>query len=899
MPRAESAISDYASSSLFICELHLRWKTITPAAQAARLLLGRVAMLREPAVTPRVLIASSDEELRLRLRERLQGRGLIAVVAGDGPSIIDAINREQVDLVLLDADSLQPHACRVCRAIRRLNGGINLPILLFAEQQSEALIRRGFSAGANDVVWRPLTDSALAQRIRYLVRSADIVRQLATLVRASPDLVYRFVRRDQGFDVLEHEAVAVSAGRAQRNTEQFEQMMDLEAVAEVRESMHQALLTGRRQDVNFGVGPFPARRDYEMRLVAAGADEGLAFVRDVTARRRVEGLNTRLARALDQSSNSLLILNGETLVIEHANRSLVDSYGEQVTGRPVFDVLAPEHRAGLDEAIRQVSGAEGAEYAWSSVVCRSNGKRFPVDARIQAWHDEHGRILILNLQDATERTRQEARIRHLAYYDELTGLANRQFLREFLARAIARSTRDGRGVALLFLDLDRFKRINDTLGHAVGDLLLQHVAEQLKTCFRTEDLVSRIGMEDGATVARLGGDEFTIVLTDLRGREDAARVAERVIERLSVPVLLEGREVVVTPSIGIAVTPEAGLTPMALIKNADVAMYEAKKRGRNRYCFFEEGMADQTMARLDLEGALHRALQNHELRVFYQPQVRLDTGEIVGMEALMRWEHPQHGLIPPNHFIPLAEETGQIVPMGEWILRAAIKQAAVWRNAGMPVRVSVNVAVPQIEKGGFDFLVGSVLAEYGLPPGLLELELTETALVSEGEVVATLARLRQHGVCIAVDDFGTGYSSLAVLKRLPVDVVKIDRGFVIDADVNADDAAIVESIVSMAHTLGRDLVAEGVERATQADLLRRLRVQRAQGYLFYRPMPAADATRALATSQQQHADSALVAPSAPADATGSEQMLIETGPLRERRKPAARSAASAGAKRIR
>ena len=799
-----------------------------------------------------VLVATADDERRLRLRQVLRARGLVVQTAGDGPSVVDTLSRARVDLVLLDGEHMSPDACGVCREIRRLPGGANLPVLLFADVEDQRLIRRGFSAGATDVVWRPLGDAALVHRMRYLVRNSELLTQFAALVRASPDRVYRFRRRGEGFDVLAHEVLAQS-GSVTPEVEAMEARMSERIRDDVREHMHRALRTGRRQEISFAIDLGEAgetqggrgRREFEMRLVAGGPEEGLAFVRDITARRRVEGLNVRLARALDQSSNALVILDGETLRIQHANRSLVESHGGPVTDLSVFDLVPPEHRRALEDAIAQVRTGSGDECAWSSMLRRSDGKRFPVDARIQAWEDEYGRILILNLQDATERARHEARIRHLAYYDELTGLANRQFLREYLARAIARATRDARSVALLFLDLDRFKRINDTLGHAVGDKLLQHVAEQLKTCFRAEDLVSRIGMDDAATVARLGGDEFTIVLTDLHDRDDAARVAERVLERLSVPVVLEGREVVVTPSIGIAMTPEAGSTPTALIKNADVAMYEAKQRGRNRYCFFEEGMADQTMVRLDLEGALFRALGNDELRVFYQPQVRLDSGEIVGMEALLRWEHPRLGLIPPNDFIPLAEETGQIVAMGEWVLRAAIRQAAQWQHDGVAVRVSVNVAVPQIAKGGFDALVATLLQEHALPAALLELEVTETALISEGEVVATLARLRALGVCIAVDDFGTGYSSLAVLKRLPVDVVKIDRGFVTDADVNADDAAIVESIVSMAHTLGRDLVAEGVERTAQADLLRRLRVQRAQGFLFHRPMPAREATALL------------------------------------------------------
>ncbi len=820
-----------------------------PRAAAAP--AGRAA--RAAADVVHVLVATADDERRLRLRQVLRARGLVVLTAGDGPSVIETLQHTRVDLVLLDGECLPPDACRICRAIRRLPGGTDLPVLLFAEAEDKRLIRRGFGAGATDVVWRPLVDAALVHRMRYLVRNAELLTQLAALVRASPDQVFRFRRSNDGFDVLAHEALARSGG-AGPEIGLIQQLVSPRTVDEVREGMHRALQSGRRQEVSFasdhgdstskGATESRGRREYEMRLVAGGADEGLAFVRDVTARRRVEGLNVRLARALDQSSNALVILDGDTLRIQHANRSMVESFGGEVRDLLVFDLVPPEHRQALEDAIAQVR-AGGAEGAWSSVLRRMDGKQFPMDARIQAWEDEYGRILILNLQDATERARNEARIRHLAYYDELTGLANRQFLREYLARAIARATRDSRSVALLFLDLDRFKRINDTLGHTVGDKLLQHVAEQLKTCFRAEDLVSRIGMDDGATVARLGGDEFTIVLTDLHDREDAARVATRVIERLSIPVMLEGREVVVTPSIGIAVTPEAGNTPTALIKNADVAMYEAKQRGRNRYCFYEDGMADQTMVRLDLEEALLRALSHDELRVHYQPQVRLDTGEIVGMEALLRWEHPRLGLIPPNDFIPLAEETGQIVAIGEWVLRTAIRQAAAWRCDGVGVRVSVNVAVHQIARGGFDVLVAALLGEFALPAALLELEVTETALISEGEVVATLARLRALGVCIAVDDFGTVYSSLAVLKRLPVDVVKIDRGFVTDADVNADDAAIVESIVSMAHTLGRDLVAEGVERTAQADLLRRLRVQRAQGFLFHRPLPPAEASALL------------------------------------------------------
>jgi diguanylate cyclase (GGDEF)-like protein len=436
---------------------------------------------------------------------------------------------------------------------------------------------------------------------------------------------------------------------------------------------------------------------------------------------------------------------------------------------------------------------------------------------------------LLREQEA-ERAANEERIRHQAYHDALTGLPNRTSFAEHLDEAVRRARRTGWELAVMFLDVDRFKRVNDSLGHDAGDVLLRAAAARIGSCVRESDLVFR-----------MGGDEFTVLLENVKGPEEAAAVAARLIQAMGEPITLGGHEITATVSIGIALYPKDDATGERLVKSADAAMYRAKELGRNRYAFFTPGMGERVERQFALEAALQRASRNREFVLHYQPRLCATTGRVVALEALLRWNHPQRGLVSPADFIPLLEETGLIVPVGAWVLREACRQNRAWEDAGLPpMRVSVNLSPRQFRSDALVATVRSALEEAGLAPERLEVELTETLLVENAEnAIEVMGRLKEIGVAISIDDFGTGYSSLNYLKRFPIDSLKLDGSFVHDLHTSAKDAAIVDAISALARSLGIGLVAEGVEMAQQADYLRARYCTELQGYLFSRPLPAA------------------------------------------------------------
>lgn len=456
--------------------------------------------------------------------------------------------------------------------------------------------------------------------------------------------------------------------------------------------------------------------------------------------------------------------------------------------------------------------------------------------------DEAGLPVCLTgtIQDITERKHAEEQIRLLAYYDALTGLPNRRFFLQQLEQALVFANRNDRMLAVLFLDLDRFKLVNDTLGHGVGDRLLQDVADRLLRCVRRSDCLAR-AEEDGppSLVSRLGGDEFTIMLSDIDHFQDVAKVARRILEAVSFPYVLEGQEVFVSTSIGISLYPFDACTANDLIRNADGAMYQAKEQGRNGYQIYDESMNAKALERIILESQLHKAIKEEEFAIYYQPQVSGRTGKVVGVEALVRWNSKDFGLVEPARFLPLAEEIGLVVKIDRWVMRNACRQHKCWLDAGLaPITLALNISGQHFAKNDLLETVTGILAESGLDPGLLELELTEGVLMAHTEkTVKTLKSLKTMGVRLAIDDFGTGFSSLSYLKRFPLDVLKIDRTFIKDIMDDPDDAAITLATIEMAHTLKLQVIAEGVETEAQLDFLKKHGCDVYQGYLFSRPVP--------------------------------------------------------------
>jgi diguanylate cyclase (GGDEF)-like protein len=445
------------------------------------------------------------------------------------------------------------------------------------------------------------------------------------------------------------------------------------------------------------------------------------------------------------------------------------------------------------------------------------------------------------IQDITERKRAEEQIRQLAFYDTLTGLPNRILFTEQLSLALEQAQRDAYNVALFFLDLDNFKRINDTLGHKFGDMLLETVARRLAHCLRPEDKLHRSDLQEvHQNVARLGGDEFTVLVNRIRHPEDAAKVAQRILDALAEPLQIETHELFVSASIGIAIFPMDGRDIDTLLKNADTAMYHAKGQGRGRYQFYSGSMNASALERLELESNIRRALERQEFVLHYQPRLDGHSGEIVGNEALVRWQHPLRGLLTPIHFIELAEETGLIVPLGAWVLSEACRQNKAWQRQGLPsVPVSVNISSVQFKQRNLLEVVSQALTDSGLGAHFLELEVTESMLMQDTESTTQIIKtLKDMGIRISIDDFGTGFSSLNYLKRFPVDTLKIDRSFVKGVESDRDNAAIATAIIALARSLQLGVVAEGVETVQERAFLHDRGCQEMQGYLFSRPIPA-------------------------------------------------------------
>ena len=484
------------------------------------------------------------------------------------------------------------------------------------------------------------------------------------------------------------------------------------------------------------------------------------------------------------------------------------------------------------------------------VARRSDGTEFPAEISVNPLGSADSHERLVTVRDVTARKQtEEALLRH-ALHDSLTGLPNRVLLLDRLAMSLARAARRRARVGVLFLDLDRFKVFNDSRGHAAGDALLRGVAERL-----------RVAIRPGDTVARFGGDEFVVVCDELIDESEALRVGERVLRSLREPFTVGSEEIFLAGSLGIALA-EADSAPESLLRDADAAMYRAKLRGRSRCEVFDHTMRQEAASRLATQGALHRALDRSELRIAYQPVVSLASGAVVATEALVRWLHPDRGFVPPTDFIPLAEESGLIVPIGNWVLEEAVRHWSAWRGRN-PGRVApvlhVNLSPRQLHQPEFLGFVHHVLGRYGVEPGQMCVELTETVLMEDLERRRSpLTELRDLGVRIALDDFGTGYSSLTYLKRFPVDCIKIDQSFVAGVAADAYDAAIVQSVVDLAHAVGLSVVAEGLETPAQFDCLRRLGCDQAQGYLFSKPRPAQDLDAVLATVHPLPAAEAMI-----------------------------------------
>jgi len=597
---------------------------------------------------------------------------------------------------------------------------------------------------------------------------------------------------------------------------------------------------------------------------ATGRVTGASTIaRDITLRKRTEERLKVQSAALEAAADALLFktalleAQAETtidgiLAVDQCNRIILTNkqfglhfgISDELLGTGDDKILLEHVMAKIEDPDAFL---ERVKYLYShpnensrDEIRLKNGKVFDRYSAplVDSTSQYRGRIWYF--RDITDQKLADERIQFLAYYDALTELPNRTLLRDRLAKALAGAHRQKQKVALLFLDLDRFKDVNDLLGHTVGDLLLREVAKRLNKWGREQD-----------TIARLGGDEFLIMLTEIKEASDAAIAAKRLMDAMTAEFVIQGHSLNIGCSVGISVFPEHGVDGETLIKNADAAMYSAKDSGRNNFRFFTEDMNAQVVERLSLTNSLRSALQKAELFLVYQPQMDIETGRITGFEALLRWQHPELGVVPPDKFIKIAENSGLIVPIGEWVLRTACAQAKQWHDEDLPaVTIAVNVSAVQFRQSGFCELVRTVLRDTNFDPQFLELELTESLLLADADLTFSVLReLRAMGLTLAIDDFGTGYCSFGYLRQFGISKLKIDRSFIRDVTVQPDDAAITTAIISMAKSLNLKVIAEGVETKEQLSFLQTYRCDQIQGYYFSKPLPPAEAADKLRRSQ--------------------------------------------------
>jgi diguanylate cyclase (GGDEF)-like protein len=709
----------------------------------------------------------------------------------DLTAVLDKLLQHLAQLVPYDTANVMLLEDDIRLAVRALRG---------YEQWGDPVAARG---SVFDVRTHPIFGALIGGKRSIVIREtrghpgwqrhkgADHVRNWMGVPLVASDRViglYAVDKAEPGVFTSEHvrltEALAPHAAIAIRNARLFEQIQKSEERLTRQVSEFQTLL----DVLPIGIG---IARDAECRFVAT---------------------NPHLARQLGlppgangSFTTDNLELDGVQLVYD---------------GRPLAPAEMPMQRAATEG--REVVDMEMEVVRHGRPVATIVGYAAPL-------FDEQGRArgAIGATLDITERKRAEEQVRDLAYHDALTGLPNRLLFQDRLALSVAQAHRRGKGLAVLFLDLDRFKLINDSLGHSVGDLLIREVAVRLRSCLR-----------EGDTVARLGGDEFTLLLPDLGQAVDAAKVANKVLEVVRMPFEIDGRELFVTCSMGISLYPDDGHDPETLVKNADAAMYRAKEQGRDHYQLYTRALNATALERLALESSLRKALAQDELLLYYQPILDVASRRVQGLEALLRWQHPDRGLVSPAEFIPLAEVTGLILPMGPWVLRTACAQARAWQALRPGLRIAVNLSARQFQEPGLVGHVTDALADTGLDPRLLQLEITESnAMQNAQTAIQTLRELKALGVGLSIDDFGTGYSSLSYLRRFPIDTLKIDQSFIRDIGTDPDDAAIASAIIALAHTLKLEVVAEGVETVGQLEFLARHACDRTQGYLFSKPLP--------------------------------------------------------------
>lgn len=788
-----------------------------------------------------VLVVEDDEAARLTTSITLERAGYRVLEAGDCASARARFAECKPDIILLDVLLPDGDGYSLCREFLAQPRGRDLPIAMVTGLDDINSIHQAYESGATDFITKPVSWGTLPHRIQFILRAKKALTAASisegktrALLAGIPDIILRIDRDGHVIDM--------QVGAYVNDMEQW--VVNDPATGEghlpgpvyrILAPQIRRVFAGKgEQLVEFEWSQTRKKlRTWEARVILREQDEVVMVIRDITQRKQQEA-ELRLWGKVFEGSNEGILITDAQLNIILVNKSYEKIMGyreEEVLGVDTVKVGVHLHSHSFFRNLVSILKERG-HWQGELVNQRKTGEKFPAWYSISQVLNNDGQpenyIAIFN--DISEQKKSRERIDFLAHHDSLTELPNRALLNDRLDMAINTAKRRGEKVAVLFIDLDRFKNINDSLGHSAGDEILKQTAKRLSAAIRTDD-----------TVARLGGDEFVVLLPRVRDERSLAEVAIKLRQELLLPYILQDMPLHLSPSMGIAVYPEDGVTSNELIKNADAAMYLAKEKGRNNYQFYTPVLNARTIDRLKLEQDLRSALEQGQFELHYQPQIVAGSKTLYGAEALIRWRHPERGLVPPNHFIPLAEETGLIIPLGSWVIAEAARQVNAWQQAGFTgLVVSVNISALQFHQAGFLAEVEGLLAAAGTQPSSIELELTESMLMSDMELsIQVLQAFRNLGYRIAIDDFGTGFSCLNYLRRLPANILKIDQSFVRDMQTDNASLAIVTSIIGLADSLGMDTIAEGVETAEESALLLSQGCRYMQGYHFSKPLPAA------------------------------------------------------------
>jgi diguanylate cyclase (GGDEF)-like protein/PAS domain S-box-containing protein len=812
-------------------------------------------MSDQSSAKPVVLLVDDESSSRFLARTALKKEGYDVREAEDGLVALTKLDEFTPDIILLDVLMPNLDGFEFCERLRSMPGKDRIPVLMMTGLDDIDSIRRAYQLGATDFITKPVNWLIFSHHVHYLLRASNAFKQLyeselknKTLLEAIPDDMFWITENGSILEAREGKSSLLlpqGDDEAQRNVFQA---LPAQLAQELLQHMRQVLKTGEVHQFEYPTWSDGLMREWEFRLVRSGNQQVLVMLREVTERKRTERAlkesEERYALASEAANDGLWdwdILHNEitfssrwALMLGYEPDSISKNPEEWFSRIHNSDVT--QVKALINNHLNGASEQLECEYR----IRHKDGLYRWMLARGKCLRGADGKVYRMagSQADIHSKKQAEEQLLHDAFYDTLTALPNRALFADRLTHAIKKSKRSLNPFAysVIFLDLDRFKVVNDSLGHLTGDKLLIETARRLERCIRPGD-----------TVARLGGDEFVVLLEDIVDLRNAEVVAKRIQKLISEPFIIDGREIFTSASIGIAMGSTEYENSDQILRDADITMYRAKTLGKARIEVFDEALRSEAVSLLNTETELRRAIESQDFVIHYQPIVSLETGDIDSIEALIRWNHPSKGIIPPADFIPLAEETGLIIQIGDFVLRTVCAQIKTWQDEGLPnVRVAVNISAVQFRQERFADTVKGIIEEAQISPSTLDIEITESLFLDQSQkTLDTIVKLKEYGLRICLDDFGTGYSSLSYLQNLPIDVLKIDRSFIEKMEEDSDQARIISTIVSLGKNLGMQVIAEGIETCQQLSRLKLIRCSDGQGYLFSRPVDTTAATNLL------------------------------------------------------